>query len=146
MCLHTFGRGRKSFSCLCVQEKTGLTGRDQVDEVHSMVKAYVEGLCWVMAYYYDGVASWTWWDHSMNICTLLLLLGGRCIMMLVGSLWPRLQQGAAQLTQAPSSLQSGYSQAPADSECFAADVQVLPFPLCTLCLGPAQPAAAGHPL
>jgi 5'-3' exonuclease len=42
------------------QEKTGLTGPDQAEEVARMVKAYVEGLCWVMAYYYDGVASWTW--------------------------------------------------------------------------------------
>lgn len=45
---------------LNVQEKTGLLGPDQAAVVHQMVKAYVEGLCWVMAYYYDGVASWTW--------------------------------------------------------------------------------------
>lgn len=43
------------------QEKTGLTGPDQAEEVARMVKAYVEGLCWVMAYYFDGVASWTWY-------------------------------------------------------------------------------------
>jgi Xrn1 helical domain len=46
------------------QEKTGLTGPDQAEEVARMVKAYVEGLCWVMAYYYDGVASWTWYTLS----------------------------------------------------------------------------------
>jgi len=44
-----------------VQEKTGLTGPEQAEEVHKMVKSYVEGLCWVMAYYYDGVVSWTWY-------------------------------------------------------------------------------------
>lgn len=43
------------------QEKLGLPPDQQAPMVAEIVKAYVEGLCWVMRYYYDGVASWRWY-------------------------------------------------------------------------------------
>lgn len=29
--------------------------------VQSVAQAYMEGLCWVLAYYFQGCASWTWY-------------------------------------------------------------------------------------
>ncbi|GFS82869.1 5'-3' exoribonuclease 2 [Nephila pilipes] len=36
-------------------------GRDDVEFRHKVAAAYVEGLCWVLRYYYQGCASWNWY-------------------------------------------------------------------------------------
>jgi 5'-3' exoribonuclease 2 len=38
----------------------GAAPEQQAPIIAAIVKSYVEGLCWVMSYYYEGVASWEW--------------------------------------------------------------------------------------
>lgn len=46
---------------LGLQIKYPEAGDKLEDTIKGMVQSYVEGLCWVMAYYYDGVPSWRWY-------------------------------------------------------------------------------------
>lgn len=56
------GLGQPGYKLRYYSEKLGVPAGQELDQkVASMVKSYVEGLCWVMRYYYDGVASWTWY-------------------------------------------------------------------------------------
>lgn len=45
--------------CLEAQEKLEINS-DDATQLHALIYKYVEGLQWVLMYYYKGVASWAW--------------------------------------------------------------------------------------
>ena len=55
-----------------VQEKMGTPAEEQEEVVRDMVHKYVEGLCWVMAYYYEGTMraqTFAWlMKHNYTTC------------------------------------------------------------------------------
>lgn len=61
---HDYYRVRFARSLICwteavAQEKLEFDAR-QPDKLHDLAYRYIEGLQWVLHYYYDGVVSWGW--------------------------------------------------------------------------------------
>ncbi len=51
---------------MSVQEKLEINF-DKPEEIHALVFRYIEGLQWVLNYYYKGVSSWGWfYDYHFS--------------------------------------------------------------------------------
>lgn len=66
----------RNFQLTLAQEKLEIS-YDKPEELGKLVFTYVEGLQWVLNYYYKGVSSWAWfypYHFSPRITGQLLLL------------------------------------------------------------------------
>ncbi|XP_042406636.1 5'-3' exoribonuclease 4-like isoform X1 [Zingiber officinale] len=55
------GQGEEDWKEKYYSEKFEVNSKDECQRVkQNTVKHYVEGICWVMHYYYQGVCSWQW--------------------------------------------------------------------------------------
>lgn len=53
--------GDEGWKARYYEQKFGISaGQEQDELIAQLSKSFVEGLCWVMRYYFDGVASWRW--------------------------------------------------------------------------------------
>jgi hypothetical protein len=70
--------GETGWKARYYSQKFGIeSGPDQQELIQAMSTAFVEGLCWVMRYYFEGVASWRWYYpfHYAPFASDLVRLG-----------------------------------------------------------------------
>ena len=74
-------------------QKLGLHPRDDASRA-ALVQSYLEGLCWCLAYYHDGCASWDWYfpDFYAPLATDLRELENYKIELELGHPFPPLAQ------------------------------------------------------